>query len=249
MSENDAASFFCAQRAAFAQTLQSHPGVAGVDAALANAWDSFERNVDIQSEGHPPVACGKGCSACCTLRVTATAPEVFTIAAFLRQTAPTLQAHGIDLPARVHEAHASTAGLGAAERVALRRRCAFVERGVCLIHRVRPLSCRGHCSHDRMACAEAAAGRRDEVPYSGPHRVVRMLVQSALQAALRDQGLAWAAYELNHALALALGSDRSAAAWLAGQDPLAPAAADLDLREAMAAEFDDLRRHTDSAAP
>jgi hypothetical protein len=109
-----------------------------------------------------------------------------------------------------------------------------------LIHRARPLACRGHASHDRRACVDAAAGRVTEVPFSGPYQMVRMLLQSALQAALRQQGLAWGAYELNHALVLALDAPDAQAAWLQGDDPLAEAAVDLDQREAMAAGFDEI---------
>lgn len=56
---------------------------------------------------------------------------------------------------------------------------------------------------------------------------------------LRDQGKARGAYELNHTLVL----DRpdAQAAWKQGEDPLADAAADLELRAAMAAGFDEMR--------
>ena len=230
--------FFREQRAAFTHTLATQ----GSEAALLQAWDSFDGNVAIQSEGQPPADCAKGCASCCTLRVTALAPEVFVLADYLRATAPALQRHGIDLIGAVREADAATRGLHEATRVAARRRCAFVVQGVCLLHRARPLACRGHASHDRRACADAAAGRVDEVPFSGPHRLVRLLLQAALQAALRDQGKAWGAYELNHALVLALDRPDAQAVWQQGEDPLADAAADLELRKAMAAGFDEMRQ-------
>lgn len=232
-----AEAFFRQQRAAFEHTLAS----AGPDAALLQAWDSFDGNVAIQCEGQPPVACTKGCASCCELRVTALAPEVFALANYLRATAPTLQAHGIDLIGNVREADARTRGLGETERVAARQRCAFVVQGVCMIHRARPLACRGHASHDRRACVDAAACRVDEVPFSAPHRAVRLLVQAALQAALRQHGLAWGAYELQHALVLALNAPGAQTDWLNGQDPLADAAVDVEHRAAMAAGFDEVR--------
>jgi len=71
---------------------------------------------------------------------------------------------------------------------------------------------------------------------SGPHRV-RLL----LQAALRDDGKAWGTYELHHALVLALDRPDAQAAGALGEDPRAEAAADLELREAMAAGFDEMR--------
>ena len=237
-AEHGAEAFFREQRGAFEHTLAAD----GPEAALLQAWDSFDGNVAIQCEGQPPVACGKGCASCCELRVTALAPEVFVLANYLRATAPTLASHGIDLITAVREIDAATRGQDETARVAMHRRCAFVVKGVCLIHRARPLACRGHASHDRRACVDAAAGRASEVPFSGPHRMVRMLLQSALQAALRQQGLAWGAYELNHALLLALDAPDAQAAWLQGADPLAEAAVDLEQREAMAAGFDEMPR-------
>jgi hypothetical protein len=232
--------FFCDLRQAFSQTLADPAKATGVDAALQQAWDSFDGNVAIQCEGQPPIACHKGCPSCCTLRVGVLAAEVFMIAAYVRAIAPTLQAHGIDLMARVREADVATRGLDEVARVKLNRRCAYIEQGVCLIHRVRPLACRGHASHDKRACVDAAAGRVDEVPFSGPHLLVRGLVQSALQAALRGRGLAWGTYEFNHALVLALDDARTPSNWLAGGDPLAAAATDAEQREAMAAWFDEI---------
>lgn len=239
-SDNTTEAFFRDLRGAFGQTMGTTPTEALTQAVLMQAWDSFDGNVAIQSEGQPTVACYKGCPSCCSLRVSALAPEVFMIVAYLQATSPALHKHGIDLIARLRESDAATRGLDEVARVAMRQRCAFIVQGVCLIHRVRPLSCRGHASLSKRACVNAAAGRVDEVPFSGPHRVVRVLVQSALQAALRQRGLAWGSHELNHALILALDDSATQASWLEGGDPLADAAIDLDYRSAMAAGFDDV---------
>jgi len=237
-SDNGAEAFFRDLRGAFEHTMDGAAKASLTEAVMLQAWDCFDGNVAIQSEGQPPIACHKGCPSCCTLRVTALAPEVFLIAAYLRATAPALQKHGIDLIAQVREADAATRGLGEEARVKLHRRCAYIKQGVCLIHRVRPLACRGHASHNKRACVDAAAGRVDEVPFSGAHRMVRVLVQSALQAALRQRQLDWGAFELNHALVLALDQPEALDAWLAGGSPLADAAVDRELREAIAAGFD-----------
>jgi hypothetical protein len=239
-SEHGPQAFFSDQRAAFGRTLQDVGGAPGVDAVLQQAWDSFDGNVAIQCEGQPPIACKRGCPSCCTLRVGVLAPEVFMIAAYLRATAPTLRRHGIDLMQRIRDADAVTRGLDEEARVALNRRCTYIEQGVCLIHRVRALACRGHASHDQHACVEAAAGRADAVPFSGPHQLVRSLVQSALQAALRGHGLAWGSYEMNHALVLAMDDARAGTDWLAGADPLAAAAIDAGQRDTLAAWYDEL---------
>lgn len=217
-------------RAAFRRTLTSHPDLEPV---LVQAWDSFEGNVAIQSEGQAPIACHKGCPSCCSLRVGATTPEVLLIAVYLQMTAPALRKHGIDLIRALRDADSRTRGFDENARVVLREACPFIVQGVCVIHRVRPLACRGHASHDKLACVEAAAGQRDEVPFSDAHRTVRAVVQTALQAALRAEGRAWGMHELNHATVLALDLPDARTEWERGGDPLAAASIDSDQRQAM----------------
>jgi Fe-S-cluster containining protein len=239
-TDHSAEAFFRELRAAFNQTWHHTPTDHRRDAVLQQAWDSFDGNIEIQSEGQPPVACHKGCPSCCSLRVVALAPEVLMIANFLRAARPVLERHGINLLQNLRTTDAATRGLDDVQRVALRRSCPFIVKNLCFIHRVRPLSCRGHASHDQQACVRAAAGLADEVPFSGPHRVVRLLVQSALQASLHSQNLAWGSYELNHALVLALDNEGADAEWLAGGDPLAAAAMETEQREEMAAWYNEM---------
>lgn len=238
----NAQDFYQALHRAFATTLQLGAGKPRlIDAVLVLAFDSFAGNAAIQCEGEPPLACQRGCAACCILRVSASAPEVLLVARFLRAVEPRLKARGIDLLQQVREADAATRGQGEAARLALRRRCPLIAQGVCVIYAVRPLACRGHASHDARACAEASAGRRVDLPYSEGHRIVRGLVQNAMQSSLRDAGLAWGLYELHHALTLAFDAADAESAWLAGHDPLAPAALqDMPAAE-MAAAYDRLR--------
>jgi len=212
-----------------------------VDALLHQAFDTFAGNLPQQCEGEPPLACQRGCATCCTLRVSATAPEVWGVARFLRAVAPRLEPMGIDLMGQVRAADALTRGLDEAGRVAARQTCPFIARGVCVVYGVRPLACRGHASHDVKACVEAASGRRADVPYSLGHQMVRSLVQNAMQSALRDARLAWGSYELNHALVIADDHPVAEAAWLAGGDPLQAAALHDVPADEMAAAFERLR--------
>lgn len=214
---------------------------ARVHTVLAQAFDCFHGNVALFDEEEPPLACHRGCAACCTLRVTATTPEVLLVAEFLRRVTPALLARGVDLVGQLRAADARTRGRGEVARVGLRQRCAFVAQGVCVIYAVRPLACRGHASHDARACADAAAGRVQQVPHSEAHRTVRAIVQAALQSALRDAGLAWGQYELNQALLLALDGEHALDDWLGGADPLASALVDDVPAGEMASAFDCLR--------
>jgi Putative zinc- or iron-chelating domain len=228
-------------RAFDADLAQAAGQARAVDLLLARVFDSFAGNLAMQCEDEAPAACSRGCASCCTLRVAATAPEVWGVARFLRAVQPRLLALGIDLVGQLRQANGRTRGLGEAARAALREPCPFVARGVCVIYAVRPLACRSHVSQDVRACVAAAAGQRVEVPTSPGHQLVRSLVQNAMQSALRDAGLAWGAYELNQALLLALDDDGAEARWLAGDDPLAPAAlAELPATE-VAQAYDQLR--------
>jgi hypothetical protein len=233
--------FFAAMTQAFGATIgaaRARPDFVG--ALCLQAFDSFEGNVAIQAEGAPAIACKGDCPACCVIRVVATAPEIFLVTRFVAANAAFLRQHGIDLVGRIRETAAAAAGLGERERMALSRICPFIENGLCLAYRVRPLACRGHASYDKQACLDATAGHPVETSVSAPHLIVRSLVQNAMMSSLRSAGLAFGLYELNGGVALALSRPDCEARWIAGDDPLAPAAiADFDAAEA-AATFDAL---------
>jgi hypothetical protein len=236
----DPVDFFRSMHAAFARVLSAgHPPDILIDRLAGQAFDLFEGNIAVQTEGLPELACHKNCPSCCTLRVTATAPEIFLLARYVRLVDATPSGAAINLPKRIAQANRAGKGLDERQRMALRRPCPLILRGVCIIHPVRPLACRGHASFDRTACRHAAAGRNVDVPVSEPHLNLRGLVQNALQSALRAAGLSWGLYEMNHALALALDRQDRGAAWAKGVDSLGPTIADADM-PAMAATFDAL---------
>lgn len=242
-TDHSARAFFLDLHRAFDATLRHHsrqPML--IQALLAQACDSFDGNVAIQCEAEPPLACHRGCATCCTLRVSATSPEVLLVASFLRAVVPRLRARGIDLIGQLRSADARTRGQDEIARVQLRQPCPFIAQGVCVIYPVRPLACRGHASHSLRACVEAAAGRASTVPYSEGHQMVRSLVQNAMQSALRDAGLAWSSHEFNHALLLALDDPEAQAQWLAGADPLAAATLPELAAQDMAAVYDQLKQ-------
>ncbi|MGB5085651.1 MAG: hypothetical protein WBO09_13840, partial [Methylocystis silviterrae] len=88
---------------------------------------------------------------------------------------------------------------------------------------------------DKELCLAAVRGEAVEAPISTPHLVVRSLVQNALMAALRRDGLAWGLYEVNRALNCALSAPHALEQWISGEDPLTDARIpDFDLIEAAA---------------
>lgn len=237
--DNGPSSFFRETTAVFTEAISARRGHADlVGAVCALAFESFENNVAIQAEGAPTPACAGECAACCALRVVATAPEILLMARFVTVNAAAFLERGIDLARRVAAAEAVVGGLAEAERLALRYNCPLLHGGLCLAYRLRPLACRGHAAFDREACGKVTAGENVQIDVSTPHLVVRSLVQNAMMSAMRDAGLAWRLYELNRALQIAMTTSRAIDSWIAGEDPLAPAAiAELDAREA-AATFD-----------
>jgi Fe-S-cluster containining protein len=219
-----------------------------VDVLMTKALDAFETNVDRQCEGQTALACRGGCAACCSLRVTATVPEILAVAAHLRIIEATMPPFARVLWQRIETSAEVAARDDAAHDdaayLALAHPCAFIVDGHCVIYELRPLACRGHASFDEAACLAAIAGAEDQehegVPISEPHLLLRSYVQNAMQSALRDAGLAWSIHEFVPGLLTALKSD-AAAAWLRGLDPLASSRAEDVSLEEMAVAFDQIK--------
>ncbi|WP_157080948.1 hypothetical protein [Novosphingobium naphthalenivorans] len=234
--------FFQEMRRGFGLIL-AHEGADSAAAARAladSAFDWFEDNIATQAEGQPALACTKGCPTCCALRVTATAPEIFLMAHYIRMVEATPQGAQLQLTRRIVLAEEATRGRSEQERLDSGRPCPMLIEEACVLHPVRTLACRGHAAFSEEQCRAAASGEEVDVSISAAHLTLRALVQSALQAALRDRGLPWGLYELNQGLALTLAEPELVDDWFAGTDGLAPAALDLDMA-ALGQAFDELR--------
>ncbi len=235
----DPLSFFNRLHRDFERILTDKVGKAqAIDDTLAVAFDRCEETTTQLCQGQPELDCQKGCATCCTLRVLATAPEIFLIAKAIKAN-PELRTV---LPDRIFAADTVTRDLDEPGRVKLRRQCPFIlSAGACSIYSVRPLACRGHASYSVKDCVDAAKGLAVEIAYSEPHQLVRSLVQNSLQSALREHNLAWGVFELNHALTIALNDDAALDHWLSGKNPLAAAQVQ-DISEAeMAETFDAIK--------
>ena len=100
------------------------------------------------------VACGPGCGACCVLNVSVLIPEAITIFWYLQKVFGEEQLEKIR--ARLHELRIKTRWLDDEERLFLREPCAFLDqKGLCVIHKVRPLLCRAITSTNSSNCREA----------------------------------------------------------------------------------------------
>lgn len=195
-------------------------GVEGAADAARVACDRFaelERAALAREPPIAPIACRKGCSACCVSKVVVTAPEVIRIARWLRDhlDAAALAALG----ARVRAADARTRGLGRGERALARVPCPLLVDDACSVHDVRPLLCRGWTSLDERACARHFADPEGE-PVAPAHAVAYELasaVLGGLALAARDAGRDGALLELIAALRIALEGEGAAERWSEGQ--------------------------------
>lgn len=229
MGENGPAAFFRTTSRSFRDAIKAHRGRAGLIGALcAQAFNSFDKTVPVLSHA-PELACDEERSGCRQLPAVATAPEILLLAHFL---------YGIE--------HGEAAESdGAAQRRDHLWNCPLVENRLCLAHKLRPLACRGGVGYralncDKLACA--ADGGDNDAWLSKPHLVVRSLVQNAMMDALRREGMSWGLYEIAGALRIARDAPMAAREWLAGGDPLAPAAAPEFDRDRAAAIFDTIDR-------
>ena len=156
-------------------------------------------------------ACREGCTPCCHLRVSATAPEVLVLAARVR-------ALGDSQCAAVHAAHTLTAGLDEEARAVVRRPCPLLNGdGRCAVYDIRPLACRLHFATDSDGCAALAVGRPgNPAPPSAP-LATRARLTGLQLTALQRCGFAPLTYELNEALDRVLAIPDAARRWLAGE--------------------------------
>ncbi|QSV45968.1 YkgJ family cysteine cluster protein [Geobacter benzoatilyticus] len=100
------------------------------------------------------IACGPGCAACCTINVTVLLPEAIAIARYV-----TGAGNGLShLKQRIADTASRVRWMDDGERISAGIPCAFLdERGWCVIHPVRPLTCRALSSTDSQQCRRALA--------------------------------------------------------------------------------------------
>jgi hypothetical protein len=175
------------------------------------------------------IACRKGCSHCCNIWVSATAPEAIFV---VKSIAPLEKQHARD---SVTAAHAVTGGNTSEERARISLPCPMLRQNICSVYASRPLMCRGAASSDVQICERAYVGHSGEnilQPLS--HVLMSTGYAVALAGALRHAGLAATSSEYNSALMLAFDDAGAESDWLSGRDILAslPRAPGSDVFEA-----------------
>lgn len=181
-----------------------------VDAAMTLFQSVIATTLDEVSD--VPVACGKGCSHCCHIWVSATAPEVLHIAQLLKER------DGAVIE-RVRTAHGQTKDYNFDTRDEHPTPCPLLEQDLCSIYESRPMTCRLAASADASICARTYHNiSSEDVPTPMVYLFGRNSFAVAMAAGLRKASLPHHAYELNAALTRALNTPDAERRWLAGED-------------------------------
>ena len=158
------------------------------------------------------IQCSKGCSHCCHMWVSVSAPEALVLAARLRT-------EGRDLAPILAKAKL-TQDMDFDARGRFVAPCPLLgdDHG-CSVYDARPLACRTATSADADVCRRAYLELSDEdIPQPMFFLAERAAYAIAMKGAFRRTGLPTAAYELNSALTIALLTPDAERRWLQGED-------------------------------
>jgi Fe-S-cluster containining protein len=203
-------------------------------ARLAVAVVTFHRTLDEVIEasvrGHAvPVACAKGCSYCCSLRMHVQPHETFTLAAWLRRTfEPERLAAVIE---RLRSNVARTDAIGEEARKRTNLPCALLgDDGACTAYEARPAQCRRYHSTRLETCREFHDDPSKDAIESTMNEAVAhnaAVIITQAQHAVRAAGLDAENEDMNRALLEALENPKAWRRWKDGKKPFvgAPPAA------------------------
>lgn len=166
----------------------------------------------IHAFGKLPIACKKGCSHCCYIWVSATAPELLSIAKIIK-------ACGDQAVAKVRAAHEMTKQFDFDSRANHPHACPMLEDNVCSIYEFRPKACRLAASGDAEICRRSYHNLTNEdIPTPALNLMARSVYAVAFAVALKRANLPYAAYEFNSGLTRALDVPDAEKKWLGGEN-------------------------------
>jgi Fe-S-cluster containining protein len=194
-------------------------------ARLATAVVTLHRRVDevlaTTIEGHGvKVACARGCSYCCHLRLQVQPYEAFTLAAWLKRNFSAERlAHVLQ---RLKANVARTRKLGEEQRARTNIACALLgEDGACSAYEARPAQCRRYHSTDLAPC-KAFHATHDVTIEAAMHQAVAHnadVIITQGRHAVRAAGLDDASVDMNVALLEALENPKAWRRWKDGKKP------------------------------
>jgi hypothetical protein len=193
-------------------------------AAANHAHEFFERSVKSNAPD-APIECAKGCSYCCSYHLTATAPEIFLVAEFIRREQAESAAQTRE---KVRVRDRETRYMNPDARRNVRMPCVLLSaEGACSVYAVRPSACRGVVSSSMSACGRDFAGERVTIPRPNLRRQISRAHVFALEAAMAAENLPTHHYDFAPALRIALDNPDAEERWLKGEDVFSAIATDM----------------------
>ena len=195
-------------------------------AKLASAVITLHRRVDevlattIANHG-VKLACSRGCSYCCNLRVQVQPYEAFALAAWLRRHFDASRLAAVI--ARLRANAARTLELGEDARKRTNMPCALLgDDGACTAYEARPAQCRRYHSTSLDPCKAFHANPSNDAVESAMHEAVAhnadVIITQGRHAA-RAQRLDDASVDMNIALLEALENPKAWRRWRDGKKP------------------------------
>jgi Fe-S-cluster containining protein len=175
---------------------------------------------DIVAHAKVELACKRGCSYCCHLRVEIRPHDAFVMAQYVRVKFNTEQRARV--LARTEDVLARIAALTPDEHIRAGLPCALLEDGVCSVYEARPATCRKYSSVSVDTCRNAFNYAAAPLTGEIEHEQVRMAgnaVALGYAKGLEDAGYDAALYELHYALHSALTNPKAEARYRKGKRP------------------------------
>jgi hypothetical protein len=205
-------------------------GAAREPSGLERAVVTFHRRVDevmaLSFEGHRvQVACARGCSHCCHLRLTVTPAEAFALADWLQSHFAPAQLQ--EVIARLEANAARTRALGTEGRKRTSIACALLGAdGACTAYEARPAQCRRYHSLDVRSCEAFHRDPSNEALESPLHEAAAhnaAVIVTQAQHGARAHGLDAEQVDITFALLAALQDPRTRRRWRDGKKPFVAA--------------------------
>lgn len=156
------------------------------------------------------LACRRGCSFCCHLRVEIRPHDAFVLAHHIH--AKLDPARRARIVARIDANLSRIASLSREEHVRAGIACALLEDGECSVYAARPATCRKYHSLSERTCRDAFADPSAPLTGDAEHEQVRLAgnaVALGHAQGLGDAGYDTALYELHYAVKRALDDPKT----------------------------------------
>jgi Fe-S-cluster containining protein len=175
---------------------------------------------DIIARDKVEVACKRGCSYCCHLRVEIRPHDAFVLSQHIQTKLNIEQrAHAI---VRIEENLKRIAALTPEQHIRAGIPCALLEEGVCSVYEARPATCRKYYSVSVETCRNAFNDTSAPLTGEIEHEQVRLAgnaVALGYAKGLEDAGYDAALYELHYALHKALTNPKAETRYRNGKRP------------------------------